>query len=297
MSNQKSLEQFISESRAPLSKTYDHYLLAEGDSWFNFSYFPKLAKTRNLLDPLKFPKNEVIVNVATSGDTVVQMQKFRKNLNFIKALTLRKWDLILISGGGNDLIDALQGDYLLNYQMVGILKKNDKSIKSALEFIDEVVFDRVLENIKECYITICNQRELASGRLNAKTKIIVHCYDHITPRDAPFGFNVGPWVYDGLTKNQVPDKYWGEIEKIVFNKFEIFMLSLQEIIPNFVVIPTVSKSILKPAKPNTSGSSNDWENEIHPNPKGFKKFAEAHLQPVIDALYSKSNSKKIMNKA
>lgn len=297
MSNQKPLQLFISESRPLLSKTYDHYILAEGDSWFNLGYLPKIGKVRNVLDPLRFPGSEVIVNVATSGDTVVQMQKFRKNLNFISALTLRKWDLIFLSGGGNDLIDALQGDYLLNYELVSILKKNNTTFTSAIEFIDNVMFDRVLENIKECYVTICNQRNLANGQLNISTKIIAHCYDHITPRNAPVKhFGTGPWVYDGLTKNRIPDKYWADIEKYVFEKFEVFMISLQSLIPNFEVIPTISRSVLIKATPGTSGDSNDWANEIHPNPKGYKKFAQSHFQPIVDGLYNKSKLKKVLNK-
>lgn len=57
MSNQKSLDQFIAEGRSPINKSYDCYILAEGDSWFNLGFFPTPGKARNLLDPLHFKKD------------------------------------------------------------------------------------------------------------------------------------------------------------------------------------------------------------------------------------------------
>ena len=80
-------------------------------------------------------------------------------------------------------------------------------------------------------------------------------------------------------------------KKYVFEKFERFMISLQNLIPNFVVIPTIQKILIK-ADADIKGNSNDWANEIHPNPGGCIKFAKAHIQPIINTLYKVKDSKR-----
>jgi lysophospholipase L1-like esterase len=43
-----------------------------------------------------------------------------------------------------------------------------------------------------------------------------------------------------------------------------------------------TQQALIPAQPGTTGPSNDWENEIHPTPGGYRKLA-ALWRPVIEA--------------
>ena len=44
MSNQKNLDRFIEEGRLPLNRSYQCYIPAEGDSWFNLGFLPTPAK-------------------------------------------------------------------------------------------------------------------------------------------------------------------------------------------------------------------------------------------------------------
>lgn len=82
----------------------DRKILAEGDSWFTLSGIPPY----NLLLALRFPRPTRIVNCAMPGDTIKSMSQISGNRCLRQALSRWggiRWDLILLSGGGNDLID------------------------------------------------------------------------------------------------------------------------------------------------------------------------------------------------
>lgn len=82
----------------------DLNLLAEGDSWFTISGLPAY----NLLFELRFRKQTRIVSCGMPGDTIKHMSEIVSNRQLRAALAPgeRRWDAILFSGGGNDLIDA-----------------------------------------------------------------------------------------------------------------------------------------------------------------------------------------------
>ncbi len=285
MSNQKSLDQFIVEARPPLNKTYDCYILAEGDSWFNLGFLPTPGKTRNLLDPLHFSKNTVIVNLATLGDTLEHMERIIKNPNLFTALDLRKWDLILLSGGGNDLIDALLGNYFVGGQKLEILNKLSASANDFKDYINTQGVKTFLVEIENCYIKLAGYRSTVVNGKNKDTEIITHCYDYIQPRNAPANMLIsfGPWVYTAMTEiYKIPEQFWLDIAKHMFAELQQMMMGLETKIDKFHVLNTLGT--LTMAKPHTTGNSNDWKNEIHPNAGGYKKLAQAHIQPLIDQM-------------
>ncbi len=95
----------------PDSGEYRYRLLAEGDSWFTLGGLP----TSNLLFSLAFPASTLIVNCAMPGDTIRHVAEIAANRELQAALSSRfgfSWDAILLSGGGNDLIDRVR-DILL----------------------------------------------------------------------------------------------------------------------------------------------------------------------------------------
>src|SRR5438874_3608775 len=95
----------------PDSFDYRHRLLAEGDSWFTLGGLP----TSNLLFSLQFQANTIIANCALPGDTIRHMSEISNNRELQAALSARfgyAFDAILLSGGGNDLIDRIH-DILL----------------------------------------------------------------------------------------------------------------------------------------------------------------------------------------
>jgi hypothetical protein len=91
----------------PESANYRWRLLAEGDSWFTLGGLP----TSNLLFSLRFAGPAIIASCAMPGDTIRHMAEIAANRELEAAPDLRfgcTWDALLLSGGGNDLIDRIR---------------------------------------------------------------------------------------------------------------------------------------------------------------------------------------------
>jgi hypothetical protein len=89
---------------------YPWKCLAQGDSWFSMGAIPPFL-TRNLLSVLELSTGTCIVSCATPGAQLRRMAdttRSRKFLQLLNGKLATKWDGILLSGGGNDLIEALQ---------------------------------------------------------------------------------------------------------------------------------------------------------------------------------------------
>lgn len=104
----------------------DLHILAEGDSWFHMGGFKGIGAGRNLLDFISFGnKKAVIADVGMSGDILVHMNTSIKSGSLKDALKHKKWDLILLSAGGNDLIDAVdsKNKYLVDGNPISLLQQ------------------------------------------------------------------------------------------------------------------------------------------------------------------------------
>lgn len=100
-------------------------VLAEGDSWFHITG-AKLLKPRNLLDGVSFnDQYTLLASMAMSGDVIFRIAQRFKNQLFYDALQ-QPWNMILLSAGGNDLIDALSelGHYKIADRTLSIIQRN-----------------------------------------------------------------------------------------------------------------------------------------------------------------------------
>jgi hypothetical protein len=255
---------------------YGIHILAEGDSWFSWSQL-NLAPSSNLLQQLDFDVPSLVVNYAYSGDTIVRMADFFRNAGFFIEMRSQKYDVILLSGGGNDLIDALY-DYdndapLILQPAVG--NRNDPRA-----YIDWAKLD-----VLSGYIT-ANFRQIFRYRshgpaANAGTPIVLHTYDYSTPRDAPANFMgmpaAGPWLLPALQKIDTPEALYIPVTRLLFDAMAATLLALHDPADNVYVVDT--RGTIQPAALNTSGRSGDWINEIHPTTEGY-----AHLSWKIGLL-------------
>jgi len=262
-------------------QTYDWHILAEGDSWFHFGFTPIIGKPRNLLDPLEFKKSTVIANLALAGDTIQHISDPHSNPVLLEAVGYRKWHLILLSAGGNDLIDALTGNYQIDGNKIEIIKSGGKT-GHFISYIDSVALEALLNHVEKYYIAVSELRNTLQSGITKDTKIVTHCYDYITPRNAPakiVGKKFGPWAYKALKQHAVPPGQWGYITDYLFERLADRLLQLPSKINNMHVINTLST--LHAAELDTTGDSNDWMNEIHPNPDGYKKLGDKKVSPFI----------------
>lgn len=253
----------------------DCLILAEGDSWFTIGgHTLRDPWFSNTLFSLRFQKDTLILNLAQPGDTVKHMSAMPRDHSFkfaIEQHDSHPWNAILLSGGGNDLIDKA------HTLIMDKLERGNTPMNKPEDYCKVSEVDHFIHNIGHHF------KRLANMRGSHKIPIVVHTYDYPTPRNSParfLGFKLGPWLYKALTSAEVPKKEWVGISDYLFNRLADKIMSLPNQIPDFYAIDT--RNTLKRAKVNTKGDSGDWLNEIHPNKKGYKKIANKIEQTLKD---------------
>lgn len=247
----------------PGSGDYRWRLLAEGDSWFTLGGLP----TSNLLFSLELAASAIVVNCALPGDTIRHMAEIAANRELQAAMSERfgyRWDAILLSGGGNDLIDAV--DRII---VAGRGRAPDAWINAA-------VLTATLDDIVESYGRIVAARD-APASANAGKRIVVHTYDYTTPNNTPATFlglpAVGPWFWRRFETLGLADAgLRAAITDRVLDRLAETLLGLASRFPAFQAVDT--RGTLVRAATGATGNDNDWLNEIHPNSGGYRKIAD-----------------------
>lgn len=256
-------------------------VLAEGDSWFHIGGLTGIGNARNIIDELTFNNQHTMVcNMALSGDTMSNMAYKLSSKYFYDLLKRYKWDGLVISGGGNDLFDALTeaGGYKYKRKTLSLLQANPDG-NQVVDFINAEHLDLFCEALLGHYSKFIENKNKTD---NAAVPVFLHTYDYPTPRNAPAKlpfFEAGPWIYPRFKKLKIPKDYWQGITDYVFNRLAVTLLSLDGN-DNFHVIETFG--LLDRASADSRGSNNDWLNEIHPNSKGIKKIADAMNTKIAD---------------
>lgn len=244
-------------------------LLAEGDSWFSLGSLP----AKNLLFELRLAESAVVLNLAYPGDEVRKM--FRRMVDygdeFAGWMTMRstwRWDAILLSGGGNDLIAAFP--HLLRRDLVA----GDIDPTDPARLIDAQALDKLRQYLVESYTGFVNVRD-RPGSPNADVPMFAHTYDYPTPNNAPargpIGIRLGgPWLYPQLS-GRLPVEVWQPVTDYLLDAVAETLLSLPARLPHFHVVDT--RGTLRRARLGAGGPSGDWENEIHPDRGGYRKLA------------------------
>lgn len=254
---------------------FKYRILAEGDSWFSLRGIP----TSNLLVTLDLPGQAIIVSYAQPGDTIRMMGDMVKNEG-VKRMTGKKfgydWHAILLSGGGNDLIDDAKR----------IIKKStggNSNVPAA--YCDESALQQTLLDVSNGYTQIVKWRD-RKGSTCPGCPIITHTYDWTTPRNAParfFGLKLkGPWLYKALIQAQVPKPMWIPVSDYLLGRLGQTIESLESSLPNFKVAKT--QGTLVRAELDTTLFSNDWADEIHPSMKGYDKLAKKVAISLLNAV-------------
>lgn len=260
---------FEGEAMAVDLNAYALRLLAEGDSWFSLGSVP----AKNLIFELRFAESAVVLNLAYPGDEVQRM--FRRMTDygdeFAGWLTMRstfRWDAILLSGGGNDLIAALP--HLLNDG----ISAADIAAEHPERLIDGAALARLRRYLIDSYTGFVNVRD-RPGSPNAGVPMFVHTYDYPTPNDAPargpLGIRLGgPWLFAQLN-GRLPPEVWQPVSDYLLDQVAETLLALPARLPRFHVVDT--RGTLRRARLGAGGPSGDWENEIHPDRGGYRKLA------------------------
>jgi hypothetical protein len=247
---------------------YDRHYLAEGDSWFSLSdvLSPSFLYRFGTHVPLK--QSTLIVNCSYPGDTLANMVDWSKNQHFPKLLAKRnfgwEWDGILLSAGGNDLINAALSP-------AGILRACTNPADYQSFIVDYAL--AVLENhLREYFGYLVSLRDTSAIVANRDIPIYYHTYGYPTARNAPASI-AGPWLYQAYTQKDIPGQYWDALTHALMNKLAKILDSFGSLGGNLRLVDTLADVDLKPATASSTSSSGDWLNEIHINNSGKDKVA------------------------
>ncbi len=133
-----------------------------------------------------------------------------------------QWDLILLSGGGNDLID--DADDIL-------LPPAARSATTAgpADYCDQARLQRLKDDVQTGYRSIVALRDAPDSTAIGKP-ILTHTYDYPTPRNAQARFILvpvlGPWLFRALTDAQVPQTDWIGVSDYLVDELAEAILAL-----------------------------------------------------------------------
>ena len=249
----------------PDDPDYAWRILAEGDSWFTIGAIP----SSSLLYELRLKKRTVILNLGYPGDTIANISQLSANTEFTRRLIhpnwASDWTALLLSGGGNDLIDQAADIILSTPTGTG---------KKAADYINADRLAAFKQGVQAGYRTIVALRD-SNASPNKGKPIIVHTYDYPTPRPSPATFIIvpitKPWMHPVFEKYQVPKPLRIKVAEHLVDALAESLLELGNELPAFHVVDT--RNTLERAVLDAKGNSGDWLNEIHPNSDGYRKIA------------------------
>lgn len=263
---------------------FSNVYLAEGDSWFSFGS----QKLKNLLTYLSLPSPACVLNVSEPGDTLRRMEKISVNEEFFWYLSNRSgrpWSAIFLSGGGNDLIDAVW-DKAAQKSHILVRPSDPASIDQTnlRSVINRDALDALLSYIRINVAHIVSYRDRHDSN-SRHVPIFMHTYALARPRDAGvrfLGVRSGPWLYPACKWLGIDEALWLDLGRILLEELAGCIKSLA--LPNVHVIDTLSKTnTMVPASAGSRGDSNDWDNEIHPNASGYTKLAATWAAEILKA--------------
>ena len=244
---------------------YDWRLLAEGDSWFTVGAIP----SSNLLYELRLKQRAVVLNLGYPGDTIANVAQLSTNTEFVRRLAhpnwASDWDAVLLSGGGNDLID----------RAADLIRATPRGAgRKAADYVDTEQLAAFSDDVRAAYTRIVALRDAATSPNRGKP-IIVHTYDYPTPRPAPATFLIvpftRPWMHPVFEARKVPRSLRIGVAAQLLDALAETLLALERELPAFHVVDT--RNLLQRADIDARGNSGDWLNEIHPNSDGYRKIA------------------------
>ncbi len=230
-------------------------ILAEGDSWFNYPLGSAV------IDQLQNLIHTPIANFAWPGAETRQLLALHERKEIEKRFSDgpakgKKWDVLLFSGGGDDIV----GD-----QMVLFLTRGAYDSEHP-ERVLNGRFEEVLDLVMGAYQDLVNLRD----QLSPNTLIVSHVYDYAWATNKGVCW-LGPWLQPSLNYALVPKG--DDQHKVIIAMLDRFEARLQKVAngaKNFLIVPTHG----------TLKTANEWANELHPKDPGFHRIAE-RFQTVL----------------
>jgi lysophospholipase L1-like esterase len=207
-------------------------VVAEGDSWFQFPFL-----LDDVIDHL-FDR-WAIYCCSAAGDLLSDMAR-QDELS--AAILAEKPDILLLSGGGNDLL----GDG----RLVRYLAPHAAGMSPADYVKPE--FDALVATILDIYADLI-RKALAAGA----SRIVCHSYDYAIP-------NNGPWLGRPMLKLGITDQPTQRaILKVLIDRFHAGLVAMAAGFHGKVIVADCRGLV----------ADNEWYDELHPTNVGYGKVA------------------------
>lgn len=239
-------------------------VISEGDSWFSYPF------QRNIVDWLDDPRDTgdpaqqtpwALFRLEGSGDEILSILSGGQRASLRQYFSNYRPDVLLFSGGGNDIVGP---------DLLALLKSYQPGA-SAADCLRGDRLDRRLRQIKDCYLELID----LCGDNSPATTILAHGYDYVVPSSQGvklIGLKItGPWMKPYFEQRGIPPAIQAAIVKILIDRFN-----------DEILAPLAGPRFVHVDLRNTVG--NDWANEIHPNRNGSKRLAsrfKAALAPLL----------------
>lgn len=243
-------------------------LYAEGDSWFAYPLNP----AGNVIRHLAKGRRWSVLNRAKSGATAAEIFGVHQRKRFIRDLKKYPVEVLLFSGGGNDLAG---NEFLL------LLNEWEKGM-TVEDAIDHAAAEHFVGLVRNSYEELVDVRD--AHRRDAL--IVAHEYDLAYPdgrkalkRLGPLG--IGPWLEPSLKARGIPSRKRRSITSWFLKRFKEILAEFEG--PGFAVVPTqgvLDRAKRKSKKPGKKKLDvhDLWDNELHPSERGFELIADEFLK-------------------
>lgn len=250
-------------------------ILSEGDSWF--AYPPKglvAGKPANLIDHIsrKAKGKSNFYSMASNGDEAVDMVSGKQKHSLVnilrwhtKAKDRKPVDLLLFSGGGNDVVGENDFERFLKPYKKGF---------TAKQCVNLVRLKRKTKQISLAYEELLDIRD----HYSPSTIILTHTYDYPYPSKQGGVFLGGlvkteSWMkpYMDLPKVNIPESLQADVIKIFMDSLADATIKVASKRSGFIVVET--RGTLKGKK--------HWLNEIHPDSKGFELLSNVMYKEIV----------------
>ncbi len=265
------------ETVASASTETAGYLVAAGDSWFDYPF----PFDDDILVQLHDRHGYNIESSAHHGDRVEsmpypggQLDKFRRCVDKLhdQGITPKA---VLLSGGGNDFAGGEFG-MLLNVALSPIKGWNQQILQGLI--------NERIGNSYQVFILAINA--LCKDILGKTLPILIHGYDYPIPDGRGFlggGLFPGPWLRPGFNEKLFDDLQGNTtLMKTVLDQFNTMLDGLSHNPAlgsiHYIDLRGTLSSVLA-----NDAYQDDWNNELHPTEKGFIAVAEKFAQ-VLGAL-------------
>jgi hypothetical protein len=221
----------------------------------------------------------VVTQCARPGKVLRRFTETTREQDFLRMIVgplAWRWDAILISGVGNDLIDAV-GSPPGQPPALRLLRtpaERGGGPLVPLDYISEPGWTTFITHIRAVFDALVGLRD--SG-VNRQVPMVLHNYARLMPRPAPAGPLSGPWMHPSFEayaiapedRLAVSDELTGRMDALL--REMIAARRAADPACNLHLVDSRGSAGITLAEADTAGTSGDWANEIHLTPGGYRK--------------------------